>query len=159
MNVSTPVPTLIVTDIFPTPVPTPQASLPCGLTPEERATAFTDLALTVTPQETLNDPFSSQSLALQWIIEEDALDPPVCPNVDDCKAIERYVMASFYFAAGGGKWDQCNAPTSNTTQAIQAANDACNRVVTPFPVNNPRIGAESTDAWLSPSDTCEWGGE
>eukprot|EP00804_Cyclotella_cryptica_P023537 CCRYP_012159-RB/>CCRYP_012159-RB protein AED:0.37 eAED:0.37 QI:235/1/1/1/1/1/4/317/483 len=158
MIVSTPVPTLIVTDIFPTPVPTPQASLPCGLTPEERATAFTDLALTVTPQETLNDPFSSQSLALQWIIEEDALDPPVCPNADDCKAIERYVMASFYFAAGGGKWDQCNAPTSNTPEAIQAANDACNRVVTPFPVNNPRIGAESTDAWLSPSDTCNWGG-
>ncbi|KAL7519722.1 hypothetical protein ACHAWX_004480 [Stephanocyclus meneghinianus] len=158
IDVSTPVPTLIVTDIFPTPVPTPQASLPCGLTPEERATAFTDLALTITTQATLNDPFSSQSLALQWIIEEDALDPPVCPNVDDCKAIERYVMASFYFAAGGGKWDQCNAPTSNTTEAIQAANDACDRVVTPFPVNNPRIGAESTDAWLSPSDTCEWGG-
>lgn len=67
-------------------------------------------------------------------------------------------MASFYFAAGGGKWDQCNAPEEFTPQAIQDANDACDRVVTPFPVNNPRIGATETDAWLTPSDTCNWGG-
>jgi hypothetical protein len=117
-----------------------------------------ELALSVTPEETLNDPFSSQSLALEWIINDDTINPPVCPNTDDCKALERYVMAAFYFATGGGKWDQCNAPTEYTPEAIAAANDACNRVVTPFPVNNPRIGADSTDAWLSPSDTCEWGG-
>lgn len=158
ITVDTPVPTLIVTDIFPTPPPSPQASLLCGLTDEERAVAFTELALTVTPESVLNDPFSSQALALQWIIEQDVPETPICPNTDDCKALERYVMASFYFAAGGGKWNQCNAPATFTPEAIQAANDACDRVVTPFPVNNPRIGATSTDAWLTPSDTCEWGG-
>lgn len=145
-------------DPFPTPVPTPDASLLCGLTAEERAAAFTALAQSVTPQSILDDPFSSQSLALQWIIEDDVPITPVCPNTDDCKAIERYVMASFYFAAGGGKWDQCNAPARFTPAAIARANEDCDRVVTPFPVNNPRIGADSTDAWLTPSDTCEWGG-
>ena len=151
-------PAPVVIDPFPTLLPTPEASLPCGLTPEERADAFTALALSVTPVSVLDDPFSSQSLALKWIIEDDVPETPVCPNVDDCKALERYVMASFYFAAGGGKWDQCNAPNQFTPAAIARANAACDRVVTPFPVNNPRIGADSTDAWLTPSDTCEWGG-
>lgn len=145
-------------DPFPTAVPTPVASLLCGLTEDERAAAFTELALSVTPQSILDDPFSSQSLALQWIIEDDVPETPVCPNVDDCKALERYVMASFYFATGGGKWDQCNAPATFTPDAIETANAACERVVTPFPVNNPRIGTDSSDAWLTPSDTCEWGG-
>ena len=155
-TIVTPEPTNI--DAFPTAVPTPQASLLCGLTDKDFADAFTALALTVTPQSILDDPTSPQSLALQWIIEDDIPETPVCPNNGDCKALERYVMASFYFASGGGTWDQCNAPENFTPASIQRANNDCDRVVTPFPVNNPRIGADSTDAWLTPSDACEWGG-
>lgn len=159
---NTPVPTFVVGTPAPTfvdtPAPTFINSLPCGLTEDERVSAFTQMALTVTDEATLNNQFSSQSLALTWLIEEDAIEPPICPNVDNCKARERYLMASFYFASGGGKWDQCNAPFEYTPAAIRDANAACNRVVTPFPVNNPRIGATSTNAWLTPVDTCEWGG-
>ena len=69
-------------------------------------------------------------------------------------------MATFYFAAGGGKWDQCNAPSDfNDPAAVEEADNNCDRVVTPFPVANPRIGAEDTFAWLSPVDECLWGGK
>ena len=41
---------------------------------------------------------------------------------------------------------------------MEAANDNCDRVVTPFQVNNDRVGNLSSDAWLTPVNECEWGG-
>jgi len=131
----------------------------CGLTPEDRAAQFRQLALTVTDASTLDDPSSSQSRALNWLVNEDRLDPPLCPSDDGpCEAVQRYVMAAFYYATEGEGWDQCSAPEEFTPSAIREANAACSRVVTPFPVNNPRIGDKSTNAWLTPVDECEWGG-
>lgn len=147
-----------------TPSPTtasPTTSSPtdsCGLTPEEREEQFRQLALTVTDALTLDDNDSAQAQALEWLINEDALDPPLCPEEGTCQAVQRYIMASFYFASGGGDWGQCNAPDEYTPNSIAAANDECNRVVSAFPVANPRIGATSTDAWLTPVNECEWGG-
>ncbi|KAL7521329.1 hypothetical protein ACHAWX_006010, partial [Stephanocyclus meneghinianus] len=72
---------------------------------------------------------------------------------------QRYVLAVFYFATNGGAWDQCNAPSDfNDPAAIEEANNNCERVVTPFAVPNQRVGDTSSDAWLSPSNECEWGG-
>ena len=42
--------------------------------------------------------------------------------------------------------------------AIAAANNECDRVVTPFAVPNERVGDTSSDAWMLPSNECEWGG-
>lgn len=140
------------------PTYTPTETLVCGLTPADRAEQFRQLALTVTDEDILNDSSSSQARALDWLLNEDVLDPPLCPDDGLCKTVQRYVMASFYFASGGGTWDQCNAPTSYTPGAIATANAQCGRVVTPFPVNNPRIGATDTFAWLTPVNECEWGG-
>jgi len=67
-------------------------------------------------------------------------------------------MAAFYFATDGDEWEQCSAPNSYSPPAIADANEECSRIVTPFPVTNPRLGATSTDAWLTPVDECEWGG-
>jgi hypothetical protein len=83
----------------------------------------------------------------------------VCPDDNSCRPLQRYILATFYFATNGGNWDQCNAPTDfNDPEAIQEANDNCDRVVTPFAVPNERVGDTSSDAWLSPSNECEWGG-
>jgi hypothetical protein len=68
------------------------------------------LALTVTDERTLNDASSAQARALNWLVNEDALDPPTCPDDGTCRALQRYVMASFYYASGGGSWEMCNSP-------------------------------------------------
>ena len=154
----TPVPSPLSTTIPPGPTPTNPPVDSCGLTPEQRAQQFRELALTVTDASTLDNSDSAQARALDWLVNEDALDPPVCPDDGECKALQRYIMASFYFASGGGSWDQCNAPDEYTPAAIAAANAQCDRVVTPFPVNNPRIGDTATNAWLTPVNECEWGG-
>jgi len=156
-------------DVTPSPTPGPITPEPtseeptqspigaCGLTPEDRAEQMRQLALTVTDESVLNDSSSAQAKALDWLINEDGLQ--LCPSDDGpCEAVQRYLMASFYYAAGGGNWNQCNAPEEFTPAQIVQANAACERIVTAFPVSNPRIGDESTNAWLTPVDECEWGG-
>jgi hypothetical protein len=104
-----------------------------------------------------DDPTTPQAQALDWITNEDTLT--VCPSDNSCHPLQRYVLAVFYFATNGGAWDQCNAPSDfNDAAAIEEANNNCDRVVTPFAVPNQRVGDSSSDAWLSPSNECEWGG-
>ena len=111
---------------------------------------------TVSDPATFDDPSSPQSQALDWITNEDAIVPIMCPNQENlgCSLggtinpmIQRYVMAVFYFSTNGDtSWEQCSA------------NANCCRVVTPFGVANDRVGDTSTDAWLGPSNECQWGG-
>lgn len=73
--------------------------------------------------------------------------------------VQRYVLATFYFATGGDAWGQCSAPENlDDAASVAAANDSCDRVVTPYAVTNVRVGDTSTDAWLGPVNECEWGG-
>mmetsp|Transcript_17969 Transcript_17969/g.36120 ORF Transcript_17969/g.36120 Transcript_17969/m.36120 type:complete len:499 (+) Transcript_17969:130-1626(+) len=154
----TPSPTVTLAIPSPTSNPTLSPSFPCNLSPEDRAQAFRNIALTVTDAATLDDPSSAQAQALDWIINEDFVDSP-CPEDGPCETVQRYIMAAFYFAADGGNWDQCNAANDlSSPESVAIADSQCNRVVTPFPVNNPRIGDTSTASWLSPVDECEWGG-
>jgi len=154
----TPSPTVTLATPSPTSNPTLSPSFPCNLSPEDRAQAFRNIALTVTDAATLDDPSSAQAQALDWIINEDFVDSP-CPEDGPCETVQRYIMAAFYFAADGGNWDQCNAANDlSSPESVAIADSQCNRVVTPFPVNNPRIGDTSTASWLSPVDECEWGG-
>jgi len=142
----------------------------CGLTQEERAEQTKQLMSTVSDPSTFDDPNSPQSKALNWITNEDAISPILCPNqieegVDSCTKggsinpmIQRYVMAVFYYATDGDNWDQCSAASDfSDAEAVAEADAACDRVVTPFPLSN-RVGDTSTDAWLGPVNECEWGG-
>ena len=115
-----------------------------------------------------DDPTTPQAQALDWITNEDAIFPVLCPNKDGigCKLngqmnpmVQRYILAVFYFATNGNDWAQCSAPDDFESEAsVAAANLECERVVTPFGVTNDRVGAESSDAWLTPVNECEWGG-
>ena len=151
--VSTPNPT----DIPLTPNPT--VPLVCGLPFEDYESQMRELALTITNEATLNNQGSPQARALNWLLTEDTLDPPVCPNDGPCGAQQRYIKLTSPVVEGRGIIDQCNAPNNlGSASSIALANANCDRVVTPFPVNNPRIGDKSTDAWLTGVDECLWGG-
>merc|ERR1719203_1782803 len=63
-----------------TPTYSPTEPLICQLSPEDRAEQFRQLALSVTDDGTLSDPDSSQAKALDWLLNEDVLDPPLCPD-------------------------------------------------------------------------------
>ncbi|KAL3804686.1 hypothetical protein HJC23_008501 [Cyclotella cryptica] len=153
-------PTLAPVTPEPSPSPTvltPAPSFPCNLTPEDRALQLRQLYAAFSNDALFDDPTTPQAQALDWITNEDALT--ICPDDNSCQPLQRYTLAVFYFATNGGAWDQCNAPSDfNDPAAIEAANNNCNRVVTPFAVPNQRVGDTSSDAWLSPSNECEWGG-
>ena len=143
--------------LSPSASPTQAPSFPCNLTPEERATQLRQLYAAFSDDALFDDPFTPQAQALDWITNLDSLR--VCPDDNTCQPLQRYVLAAFYFATNGGAWDQCNAPTDfNDPISIEEANNNCDRVVTPFAVPNERVGDESSDAWLTPSNECEWGG-
>ena len=89
---------------------------------------------------------SPQNLAAEWLINEDMRY--VCPQ--DPTLIQRYSMAVFYYSTDGNDWFQCNAPSDfGSEEAIAEANANCNLVVE---------GSNSSDAWLTPSSECDWGG-
>jgi len=124
---------------------------------------------TVSDPATFNDPTSPQSRALNWITNDDAIEPVLCPNEigEGCSRggtinpmIQRYALAVFYFATNGDTtWNQCSAAEDVGNAASVAEADAnCERQVTPFGVANTRVGDTSTDAWLGPVNECEWGG-
>jgi len=73
--------------------------------------------------------------------------------------VQRYVVATFYFATEGDDWNKCTAADDFDDEgSVGDANDNCDRIVTPFGVGNDRVGDTSTDAWLGPVNECEWGG-
>lgn len=138
-----------------TPAPTtPAPTFVCNLTPQERATEFRKMALQTTTAATLNNKNSPQAKALDWIANKDQMNPTLCPS-DESEARQRYIMATFYFATGGGSWTECNAPVNLSSAAIAVANQKCSKRATTFGIGNRKIG---TDAWLTPLSVCDWGG-
>lgn len=163
-------PTPSPTTAVPTFSPSLNPTFPCNLTPEERAAQIRELLSDgVTDGSLFDDPATPQAQALDWITNEDAIEPILCPNIvgAGCSRngnvnplVQRYVLAAFYFATEGEtSWTQCSAPDDFDDPASVAEADAnCDRVVTPFGVGNNRVGDMSTDAWLGPVNECEWGG-
>jgi hypothetical protein len=113
--------------------------------------------------------------------------PPASAALDDDKneaasttaiLLQRYIMSSFYFATNGHNWRECNAPIDYTSaSSIHDANTKCTRTITVQSTesllfvleeafhNDTAAGQQQqhtrkigTDAWLTPVDTCEWGG-
>ncbi|KAL7493875.1 hypothetical protein ACHAWT_007573 [Skeletonema menzelii] len=135
-----------------TPVPTFAA---CDTTPQERAAKFRQMAIEAgTPAVTLNDENSPQAQALEWISTKDQLSPPLCPS-DEPEALQRFIMAAFYFATGGDNWKECIAPTDSSPAAIADATKNCSIGATKYPMGDRKYG---TDAWLTPTPICHWAG-
>jgi hypothetical protein len=89
---------------------------------------------------------SPQNLAANWLINEDMAY--LCPQ--DPTLIQRYSMAVFYYSTEGDDWFECSAPPDFSSQeSIAEANANCDIIVP---------GSESSDAWLTPSSECDWGG-
>ncbi|KAL9179949.1 hypothetical protein ACHAXT_007919 [Thalassiosira profunda] len=161
-------PTPAPTTVEPTFEPTEGPSFPCNLEPEERAAQIRELLGTVSDPALFDDPATPQAQALDWITNEDTIEPVLCPNEigEGCTRggsvnplVQRYALAVFYYGTDGDDWEQCSAPDDFSDPAsIAVADAACERVVTPFGVANERVGDTSTDAWLGPVNECFWGG-
>lgn len=128
----------------------------CDTTPQERAAKFRQMAIETagTPAVTLNDENSPQAQALEWITFKDQMSPPLCPG-DEPEALQRYIMAAFYFATGGDNWKECIAPADSSPAAIADANQNCSIEATKYPMGDRKYG---TDAWLTPTSICDWAG-
>jgi hypothetical protein len=101
---------------------------------------------TVSDSAIIDTEGTPQYQAADWIINQDALF--LCPG--DPNLIPRYGMAVFYYSTRGERWLQCSAPTDlSDPAAIEQANTVC--TIQPFPDSG-------SDAWLTPSDICQWGG-
>lgn len=67
----------------------------------ERDQALTDIASSVSSPQSLSDPNSPQSKALDWLINEDPLVlTPSIVTTDD-RILQRYALAVFYYATDG----------------------------------------------------------
>ncbi|KAL3799057.1 hypothetical protein ACHAW5_004062 [Stephanodiscus triporus] len=170
----TPLPSSLFPTFPPTPIPStmnptlsPSASptQPCNLSPDARTAQIRELMSTISDPVLFDDPTTPQARALEWITNEDTIVPTLCPNNDGLGCtndgvnpmVQRYVLATFYFATNGDDWNQCSAPENfDDAASVATANDNCNRVVTPFGVANERV--VGTDAWLGPVNECYWGG-
>eukprot|EP00957_Ditylum_brightwellii_P114161 8703145-Ditylum_brightwellii.AAC.1 len=126
----------------------------CEMSSEDRRDAITEMLLSVSERNDLFMFGSPQYFALEWLLEFDSFH--VCP--DDPNCVQRYILAVFYFSTGGGTWDECNAPTDFSDSVnIAQANVGCTILADGFDVFHLPIVLGS-DAWLSPTNECNWGG-
>ncbi|CAB9505241.1 Leucine rich repeat N-terminal domain [Seminavis robusta] len=82
-------------------------------------------ALPVTAPSVFDDPFSPQSLAVSWIAH-DSFSTGL--RLSDPRLLQRYALATFYFATGGDNWEQCGRESPSC----------------------------STNPWLTDADSCTW---
>jgi hypothetical protein len=123
----------------------------CGLTPSERRTKIERLL-----QDANINPYRKLATneAFDWLINTDGAT--LCPT--DTNIIQRYVLAVLYYSTNGNAWTNCSAPSNlNDESSITQANDECNITTTNATVLFPN-DIRGTDAWLTPSNECLWGG-
>jgi hypothetical protein len=118
---------------------------PCNMPALQRSLELRVEAEKISSAIDLDTAGSPQYEALNWITNLDAAY--ICPADPDFA--QRYTMAVFYYSTGGSRWLQCGAPSEFTPSAIEAANQACSIAA---------VEGGGTDAWLTPSSECEWGG-
>jgi hypothetical protein len=130
----------------PTIAPTLGPTRICNQEPALRELLMRVIINTVSDSTVVATAGTPQNAAMMWITQNDTRF--LCP--DDPSLKRRYSLAVFYYSTRGGRWLECTAPANFTDPAsIEAANALC--TIEPFPMSG-------TDAWLSPSDECQWGG-
>ena len=118
----------------------------CNLSPDLRALLIRVRINAVSSPNDLNNPATPQAMALDWITNLDSRF--LCP--DDPQLKQRYSLAAFYYSTRGNRWNMCDAPDNFLDPLeIAAANARC--MIEPMP-------GTGSDAWLTPSDECAWGG-
>ncbi len=126
--------------------PTNAPTVLCNQEPAVRDLLIRIFINTVSDSNVVGTDSTPQGQAANWLINEDTRF--LCPESPSLKS--RYALAVFYYSTRGDRWLECSAPASfNNTAAIDAANTACN--IQSFPDSG-------SDAWLTPSDECQWGG-
>jgi len=55
-------------------------------------------------EDALNDEDSPQGKVYLWVSTQDLINPPLEPGEDDDQIIQRFVLATFYYATGGDGW-------------------------------------------------------
>ena len=128
--------------------PTMPPARPCGMTQVERRGQISATIATVSKVEDLNMAGSPQNMALDWLINKDAMY--ACPEDDNL--VQRYVVAVFYYSSIGDEWLQCSAPDDlENPDSIEKANANCN-------IEDESPDGGGTDAWLTPVSECQWAG-
>eukprot|EP00957_Ditylum_brightwellii_P103166 7862742-Ditylum_brightwellii.AAC.1 len=113
---------------------------------DDRIIEMRNILNTVSDPDMLLDTGTPQNRALEWITQTDPYTS--CPQ--DTNFIQRYIMAVFYFSTGGGYWRECNSPTNpNDVVEVNEKNKQCGIRAT---------DNSHSDAWLTPSNECLWGG-
>ena len=93
---TTPFPTVAPTTTTPTFLPTLAPTLPCDMTPEQRAEEILFTLVDISSPALLSDPTTPQGRAFRWLVDEDAFY--VCPSDNTCDVIQRFVLAVIYYS-------------------------------------------------------------
>lgn len=132
--------------LTPTTTPTMAPTLTCNQDEMLRSLLIRVIINSVSDSSKVDTVGTPQNLALTWILEKDKKH--ICPNDPTLK--RRYAMAVFYYSTRGDRWFACSAPSDLSNSAsIAAANANC--TIQAFPTSG-------SDAWLTPSSECKWGG-
>ena len=126
------------------PTPTPSPTDCCGLPPGTRRQQLFDLFSDVSNPEDITATGTPQNLAFEWLVEDD--EYCVCPN--NPKAVQRYVMAVYYYSTDGDQWVNCGADS-----AVCLPNGTFNNGIE---TSGCYPGAEAR--WLSNVTECQWCG-
>jgi len=152
---------------------TSPSTTPCNLDTKQRADQIRKLLSNYSDPDLFEDPSTPQAKALDWITNKDIIKPILCPNQigvgcsrggDMNPLVQRYVLVTFYFATEGDNWDQCTSPDNfpgggfEDPASVAGANNACDRDLFATIPLDENVGDRSTNAWLGPSNECEWGG-
>ena len=130
----------------PTTTPSLSPTTTCNLSLGARSALIRLKLASVSELLTVFTAGTPQNEAADWLINLDELR--LCPEADDL--IQRYVLAVFYYSTRGNQWLECSAPDFEDPIAIDTdtANADCTIVV----------DDGESDAWLTPSSECNWGG-
>lgn len=104
----TAMPTVVPTETPTTRSPAPTTS--CKMDQDSKVSLIFSILASVSEAEALKDEGSAQGKALDWILYHD--EALLCPDSDTL--IQRYVMALFYFATNGDRWNECSSGTTGT---------------------------------------------
>jgi hypothetical protein len=132
--------------LAPTELATEEPTLKCNLSGEARSVRMKAALRSVSSASDLETSGTPQNRAISWLLTQDTRY--LCH--DDEYLIQRYILAVFYFSTRGIRWIECTAPLDfDSQEEIDASNENC--FIEPFP-------GSGSDAWLTPSSECLWGG-
>jgi hypothetical protein len=117
--------------VVPTAAPSAAPTWAPTLAPtSSRFDSFLDMLYPISGEEVFNDRSSPQYRAALWAATEDPVEPQL--SLDDRRILQRYYLATFYFATNGDSWLECGR-------------------------KDPTCGGDPNETtWLTASHECTW---